>query len=287
MSAVELNVRIVEQLGNGNTVAPREALKQQLGALLDTFGNHEELNGLRGQERVASLVAAIQEPLEGVVAAGAPLIEYGGPDGQRAVRALAQITGRISVDPSQENAYYLVAARLLWCSTAFALACDAVEFLPRLLGLTVRSNFRYAEERLIDDSSARHLEAFGREAGVALDSHRQWLAQLDLLSERYPLLARDQELEKALAEADLLFAFHADLSASGARGVYSGAAHRDGDPERRVRARLQAPEARAQLVRFFDIPDPQLDERLSEIHERMPRDNELFFGDVRLLPAEQ
>lgn len=287
MSVAELNARIVDQLGNGNTVAPREALKQQLGALLNTLEDQgEELNNLAGEDRVATLVAAIQEPFEGVLAVTAPLIEYGGPDGQLAViRALAHLTGRISLEPSQENAYYLVAARLLWCSTAFALACDAVDFLPRLLSLTVRSNFRDIDERLIDDSTARHLNAFKSGADVALDSHRQWLAQPELLTKHYPLLARDQGLEKALAEADLLFALHADASGTSSRGIYSGAAHRDGNPERRLRARLRTPGPREQLVRFFEIPDAELDERLNEAHERMPHNHEFSFGDVRLLPS--
>jgi hypothetical protein len=289
MSAVDLNAQVVEQLGDGNTVAPREALKQQLGALLAALhGQGEARANLAGEERVGAFLDAISDELEGLLAVAAPLIEYGGSAGHEAVvRAVAQVTNEISRQPNQENAHYLVAARVLWCTTAFALACDAIDFLPRLLRLTVRSAFRNVDEPLIDDSSARHLEVFGRGADVAFDSHREWLASLDLVAERYPLLAREQLLEKALAEADLIFALHTDAAGRGINGTYSAVAHREGDAERRLRARVRAPDAREQLVRFFAVPDAELEERLDEIHAQLPRQGELYFGEIRLFPGQE
>jgi hypothetical protein len=288
MSAVDINEQLVEQLGRGDTVAPREALKVQALALLAALDDQGEARGnLAGEERVNTFLEAISDKLEEFLAAAAPLIEYGGSDGQEAVvRALGQVTSEISREPNQENAYYLVTARLLWSTTAFALASDATDFLPRLLRLTVRSAFRNVDELLIDDSSAGHLEAYGRSADVAFESHRLWLASLSLLTERYPLLAREQQLERALAEADLIFALHTDAVGAGIRGTYSHGTHREGHAEQRLRARVRTPDGRDQLVRFFGIPDAELEERLAELHEGFPRQRELFFGQVRLFPGD-
>jgi hypothetical protein len=288
MTAIEINEQLVEQLGRGDTVAPREELKAQVLALLATLDDQgEAAANLAGEERVDAFRGAISDELEGFLAAAAPLIEYGGGGGQEAViRALAQVTSEISREPSHENAYYLVTARLLWSTTAFALACDATDFLPRLLRLTVRSAFRNVDELLIDDGSARHLEAYGRSADVAFESHRLWLAALSLLTERYPLLAREQQLERALAEADLIFALHTDAVGAGIRGTYSHGAHREGHAEQRLRARVRTRDGREQLVRFFGIPDAELEERLAELHEGFPRQRELFFGQIRLFPGD-
>jgi hypothetical protein len=287
MSAIELNRQAVEQLGVGDSVAPREALKAQLVALLRVLdGQAETAANLGDEERASAFLEAISDELESILAVAAPLIEYGGSDGQEAVvRGLAQVAGEISREASLENAMYLVTARLLWSTTAFALSCDAADFLPRLLRLTVRSAFRDADVPLIDDSSARHPQAFGRGADVAFESHRLWLESLNLITERYPLLVREQQLERALAEADLIFALHTDAADMGIRGTYSHAAHREGHAEQRLRARARTPSSREQLVRFFGIPDDHLEERLAELHEGFPRQRNLLFGDVRLFPA--
>jgi hypothetical protein len=288
MSAIEINEQLVEQLGRGDSVGPREALKAQVLTLLATLDDQgEAAANLAGEERVNVFLEAISDELEGFLAVAAPLIEYGGSDGQEAViRALAQVTSEISREPDHENAYYLVTARLLWSTTAFALACDATDFLPRLLRLTVRSAFRNVDELLINDSSARHLEAYGRSADVAFESHRLWLASLSLLTERYPLLAREQQLERGLAEADLIFALHTDAVGASVSGTYSHGAHREGHAEQRLLARVRTPDGREQLVRFFGIPDAALEHQLTELHEGFPRQRELFFAQVRLFPGD-
>lgn len=288
MSAIELNEQAVEQLGRGDTVAPREALKAQVVALLAALdGQGEARANLAREERASAFLEAISDELEGFLAVAAPLIEYGGSDGQDAVvRALAQVGSEISREPNLENALYLVTARLLWSTTGLALACDAADFLPRLLRLRVRSAFRDVEEPLIDDSSARHPEAYGGSAEVAFESHRLWLASLSLLTERYPLLAREQQLERALAEADLIFALHTDAVADGIGATYSHGAHREGHAEQRLCARIRAPDGREQLVRFFGIPDAQLEKRLAELHEGFSHQRGLRIGAVRLFPGD-
>lgn len=288
MTAVELNEQAVEQLGRRDSVTPREALKTQVVALLAAIDSQGEARAnVAGEERAKAFLEAISDELEGFLAIAAPLIEYGGSDGQEAVvRALAQVASEISREPDLENALYLVTARLLWCTTALALACDATDFLPRLLCLTVRSAFSNVHEPLVEDGNARHLEAYGRSADVAFESHRLWLASLSLVTERYPLLARDQQLERALSEADLIFALRTDAVGARIRGTYSHGAHREGHAEQRLRTRVRTPDEREQLVRFFGIPDAQLEERLAELHEGLPRQRDLFIGDVRLFPGD-
>lgn len=288
MSAVELNQQVLEQLGAGNTVAPRESLKDQLVDVLealDRYGSDEQHVTLGNAVEV---VEEIGDELERFLAAAAPLIEYGGEAEQEAVvTTLARIAQEIDRRPPDwENALYLLAARLLWCTTAFALACDCVGFLPRLLRLSTRSHFRGRDERLVDDNSARYLDAFNRGADESLESHQRWLTSSALVHQRYPLFARDGLLEAALMETDLLFALHSDATESGIRGTYSHGAHRTGRPEARLRARLGSQAQREQLCVFYGIPDEQLEQRLGELHEGMPRDRGGFMGDVRLFPGD-
>ena len=149
----------------------------------------------------------------------------------------------------------------------------------------MRSAFRNVDEPLIDDSGARHLDA-GRSAEVAFESHRLWLSSLSLLTERYPLLVREQHLERALAEADLIFALHSDVINAGMHGTYSHGAHREGHAEARLRARLRTPDGRQQLVRLFGVRTKELDQRLAKLHDGPARTRDLFVSDVRLFPDD-
>lgn len=289
MSAVELNKQVIEQLSAGNTVTPQEMLKDQLVGILEALDQNDNGEHQMNLGNALDVVEGISDELEGFLAVAVPLIEYGGEGGQEAVvSALARIAQQIDRRPPDcENALYLLAARLLWCTTAFALACDTVDFLPRLLRLSTRSHFHGRDERLVDDSSVRHLSAFDRGAGDAFESHQQWITSSALVQRCYPLLARDGLIEEGLMEADMLFALHSDATESSLRGTYSHGAHRTGRPEARLRARLGAPAQREQLSLFFGVPDGQLEQRLAELHEGLPRDREEFMGDVRLFPGEQ
>ena len=82
----------------------------------------------------------------------------------------------------------------------------------------------------------------------------------------------------------LIFALHADAIGAGIGGTYSHGAHREGYAEERLRARIRTPDGREQLVRFFGIPDAELEARLAELHEGLPRQRDLFIGEVRLFP---
>lgn len=289
MSARELNKQVLEQLGSGDTVTPREMLKSRVLAILealDTSEGHERASNLAGEERADTFIQGLSDELEHFLGVAFPLIEYGGPVGQDAVvRGLTAVTAETAREPSRENAMYLVTARLLWSTAAFALACDAIDFLPRLLGLTVHSAFRDADERLIDDSGARHLTAYGRSADVSFDSHWRWLASLRLLDECYPLLARSQRLEHALMEADMLSAMHTDAAGAGINGTYSHGAHRQGQAERLLRVRLVTPGQRKEICQFFGVPESELEETLAQLHEGLRRNRDLFLGDVRLFPG--
>jgi len=285
MNAVELNNQIVEQLGAGNTIAPQEALKGQLVGILEALDGNDDHDVNLGN--AVDVVDEVGDELEGFLAVAAPLIEYGGEPGQVAViSTLARITEQIDRRPPDwENALCLLAARLLWCTTAFGLACDAVDFLPRLLRLSTHSHFHDHDERLVDDRSARHLSAFNGSAEESFKSHARWLASSALVQQRYPLLARDGVIDEALIEVDMLFALHSDATGSGNRGTYSYGARRTGRPEARLRARLGAPAQRKQLALFFGFLDGQLEQHLAELHEGLPRNREGLMGDVRLFPS--
>jgi hypothetical protein len=289
VSAGELNSRIVDQLGTGNSVAAREALKAGLVAVLDALDRHnkgEQQVDLGSAGQIDNFVDGITPELEHFLAVAAPLLEYE-RDGEHdaVVNALARVAEQIPREtqtPGWEPALYLVTARLLWSTTALALACDRVDFLPRLLRLRTRSRFHGGEEPLVDDSSARHLSAYERGADKSFDSHKCWLVGLALFRERYPLLLREGLLEQALAEADMLFGMHAARYAVGT--TYSHGAHREGDAERRLRARMAVPAERAALGAFFGVAEAQLEEQLGALHGQLARRTDLFVREVQLFP---
>jgi hypothetical protein len=290
VSAAELNSRVVEQLGAGNTVAAREALKAELVAVLDALDRNdkgEQQVDLGSARQIDNFVDGISPELERFLAVAVPLVEYGGDAGHEAVvNALARVAEQIPREtqtPGWETALYLVTARLLWSTTALALACDRIDFLPRLLRLRTRSRFHGGEELLVDDSSARHLSAYERGADESFDSHNRWLADLPLCRERYPLLVREGLLEQALAEADMLFAMHSAGDAVGS--TYSHGARREGHAERRLRARVNVPAERAALCTFFNVSDAHLEDELAALHGQLARSTDLFIRDVQLFPT--
>jgi hypothetical protein len=292
MRSAELNKQVIEQIGAGDTVTPREAVKTQLVALLDSIDRHDKGEGQIniGGEHAENFIDGIDSELEDLLAIAAPLIEYGGLAGQEAVvSALARVAEQIPREtqtPGWEPALFFVTARLLWSTAAIALACDAVEFFPRLLRVRTRSRYRSVESLVVDDSSARHLDVYGRGADESFESHRRWLAELELLIERYALLVRDGLLEQALAEADMLFAMHTVATGSSFGQAYSHGAHREGHAERRLRVRVRAPEQRASLCKFFDTPDRELEQRLATLHDGLARQRDLFRGEVQLFPSD-
>jgi hypothetical protein len=293
MTAAELNEQAISDLGTGNLVAPREALKRQLAALLDALDRHnkggEQVN-LGDRPQLESFIDGIGGELEGFLAVALPLIEYGGETGQDAVVTalvrLAQEIERNTTTPGWESALFVIVARLVWVAGAFALACQAVELLPRLTRITVRSGYDGRDQGLLDERRARYLASYSGDARKSFEAHQLWVAELALMADRYPLLARDDELVKALMEADMLFAMHA-IATGRHDGPYSHGAHQSGQPaEKRLRARVGDPRQRAVLAAFFGASEDKLQERLTALQGSLQRPAGAWTGDLPLFPVE-
>jgi hypothetical protein len=97
-------------------------------------------------------------------------------------------------------------------------------------------------------------------------SHQRWIAELALVSERYPLLARNDQLVKALMEADVVFAMFA-LATGGHDNPYShGARQGSGPAEKCIRARARDPRQRPALAAFFGVGEAELQARMSAFY---------------------
>lgn len=289
MSGAELNAEVIEQLGAGNLVGPREALKAQVEALLQRLERTDQGEGqvnLAEERQLENFIEGISGELQGFLAVAAPLIEYGGDAGQEAVvtalARLAQEIERRSQTPGWEQAMYSLVSRLLWVTAAFALACDAIEFVPRLRRVTAPSHYEDRSEPMLDASRARYLPTHDGDAGRSFEAHERWLTELDLIAERYPLLARDDEITTALIEADLLFAMHA-VASGGHNGPYSHGARPGGGAEKRLRARAIDPNQRAVLAGFFETEGVELERQLNTLYGALHRQPGMWMGESQVL----
>ena len=158
-----------------------------------------------------------------------------------------------------------IGTRLVWVSTAFGLAANALDFLPRLLRVTSRTKYGDRDEPLVTSSSSRFLDTYGGDAALSFEAHERWLAERTWIRERYPLLSHRDELVAYLFEADLVLAIASAL-ADGTGAPYCHGAYRDGLPaETRLRAHAAEPTHRANLREFLRLPDEELEPRLNEI----------------------
>jgi hypothetical protein len=294
MNASQINEAALAELGRGNTVGPRETLKTQLGALLDRLDHHDKRErqiDLGSPQKVDIVVDGLRQEIEGLLEVAFPLIEYGGEAGQAAVaNALARVAAEVGRDtstPGWENAVLVVSTHLLLATTAFALACDAAEFLPRLLRVNVRFRNHEREEPLLDARRARYLAAYEGDAGRSFEAHRRWMESLGVVETCYPLLVRDDEIVKALMEADMLFALHT-LAAGVSREPYAHSIGRDGHyPETRLRARVSDPRQRAAVVAFYALADYELESHLTRLYAQIRRDPDLWGDEHALFDVDE
>jgi hypothetical protein len=293
MTPGELNEQAVVDLGGGNTVAPREALKRVVAELLEALDRHdkgEEQTNLGDPKQIDNLIAGLDAQLDAFLAVAFPLVEYGGKAGQEAVAtSLARIAREADRDtrtPGWSRAMLAIGARLLWVCTAFALAASALDFLPRLLRVTNRSKYGDRDEALVSSSSSRFLDAYNGDAAVSFEAHERWLAERSWIRERYPLLSHRDELAAYLLEADLVLAIASAL-ADGSGAPYCHGAYRDGLPaETRLRAHAAEPAQRGNLCEFLRLPDAELEPRLNEIWVGFRRPGS-WVDSTSLLPVRQ
>jgi hypothetical protein len=293
MTLVELNEQAVSDLGAGNTVSPREALKKALADLLDALDRHDkgqDQTNLGDPKQIDNVIVGLDTEVDAFMAVAFPLVEYGGNAGQEAVAAaiarVAREADRDTRTPGWERAMRALGARVVWVFTAFALATDALDFLPRLLRVVTRSKYGDHDEPLVTSSSARFLDAYNGDAGLSFEAHRRWLEERSWVGDRYPLLSRADEFVAYLMEADLVLAIASALS-NGAGTPYCHGAYRDGIPaETRFRGHAADPRHRSALCEFLGIADAELEPCVNQIYREFRRPG-MWIDEANLLPARQ
>ncbi len=276
MSAVELNVEVLERLGNGDAIFAAEAAKRTALAI------GEAINASSGEEgtpdeRLERLLERSGSSAEELLGALFPLIEYG--DGRslgvipRCLLHIAEQTTAADRD-NQRNQVggVVVVGRIVWAATAYALHCgrlDAVAASSRAL-VRVPSNDNQTVP-LIALMSLRYPEALGGHAGRSFDDYREWISSLDLVLERYPLFAA--ELDTAFAEADMVLALRAALK----RGrVYSRGL--DAETVRRFALRARDAQHRGSLAEAFATTVDELEQVLEQAYGRVETDPNQWDG---------
>jgi hypothetical protein len=290
MTATELNASAVEAIGGGNLVEPIERLKSLTAELLDHLDriDRPDQASLAQPQQMQACIDDLSDETESFLAVAFPLIEYGGPEGHRAVaaalRRLARRADRRGVADGFEAFLYVILARLLWGLTTYALATDRLELLTRLAGLATQSDYDPGRpQALVADARARYLAAYDRDAGTSFEAHLGWLESLDLF-ESYPLLVAGDELKSALMEADMILGMC--LVAESGLDPYSAGARQEWMAERRLVARVADPRQRRALAEFFGCSEEDLEARLSELHAGL-RQGGAFRDRTPLFPAAE
>jgi len=146
--------------------------------------------------------------------------------------------------------------RLVWAVTAYSLHCHRLDALAELSRVSIR--MQYGSRPVVPLIAMRELrypDALDRNAGNSYANYREWLLALGLVSEQYPLFAR--ELEESFDEADLVLAIRAALEGSRA---YSAAI--DSKTARRFADHALDPLCRPGLATTFRTSWNELNETL-------------------------
>jgi len=286
MSTVDLHAEILDRLGRGDDVFAAEALKEKAVLVATLLAATEtEVTATTAEERTAAVLAPVDTPAEGLLAAVLPIVEYGGPRALDAIpRAFIHIARRTSLIGSERGwraaAGVLVVGRLGWALATYALHCGRLDGLCAAWRAVTKSSSEDASTSMFADPSLRHADAFDRHAGNTYEDYKSWLAGRELILARYPLLVA--ELDDVFAEADFLLALRAE--AENSYGVYShGFTHATVN---RFRRRLADREFAAGLASLFSVAISELDATLADAYQSVKANRSGFEGPPARLFVE-
>jgi hypothetical protein len=270
VSVAELNEEVLGQLAAGDVVTPQESAKERVATLVALLD--ERYDGARTPEDLREeMLARWDAPSAELLAVLFPIVEYGD---ERAISVLSRCMHRIASATSlmtEERGWnrqcgVVALGRLIWAVTAYSLHCRRLDALAELSRVSIRLQYGGRPvEPLIGTRELRYPDALNQSAGNSYANYRDWLLALGLVSERYPLFAR--ELEESFDEADLVLAIRAALEGGRA---YSAAV--DSKTVRRFADHALDPLCRPGLATTFRTSEDALNETLEGAFARVETD---------------
>lgn len=207
--------------------------------------------------------------MERVLARAFPLVDHGGERGSLAVLAEVRAFAAdpwAAQNPQSEAAARLVLHHLAWPVAGYALACDRVDLVAELGAVVVASRYGDGDGTVFESSDVRHSDVFGRSADRTYDDLCEWLSGTALRAV-VPRLRREQDLDGALAEAELVAGLR--FATRWADRSYCHVIGRGGEAERRLRAHLRSTAGRVALARLVGCDPKDLVETINELYGRL------------------
>lgn len=261
--AVETYRRTLDQLATGDTVHPVEELREAMVRLAECVVSPAP------PADADDPLAGCKDAIEKVLAIAFPLVDHADDHGRAAliseIRAFAAEAGVVEAPQGGIRAK-LALHHLTWAITAHALACDRLALVGQLGAVILPSRYAEADETVFESADLRHSDAFSRGADQTY-THAHALLAAPPLRASIPRLRRDEDLDGALAEAELIAALcfaraHPDRS-------YCHVIGRGGTAERRVRAHLATVEGRDMFTALIGGKPAELSANLNELYRRL------------------
>lgn len=247
-----------------------------LGELVSRLGPESEI-GLRMLDAAASVVAtprvagdaqevlaAYDDALDQLLVPAVALTTYARGAGSRHVRLGVRMLAEAAIDRHGhvDRVCAALLARVVRVVVGAGLAYERPEAALALAGIP------HDDATVLTASSLRHLPLFDRSANIAYESHLNWLSRRPWTRE-LALMRRDEDLVRAMSEADVLLAV-AEAAADPSDEVYAQGLVEPGDvARRRLAARLRDPRQRRVLGDLLGADDEQLDERAQAAFARL------------------
>lgn len=275
MNAVELNRAVLERLGSRDEIYAAEMLKDEAVAVAAAIAEGPPPAGLAvNPERLQALVKATDAPSERMLAVLFPVLEYGGPEAieviPRSLLHVARPTGAAGAEHHFPSWAHIVVGRLVWSIATYALHCGRLKGLAAAWRAVPTPQYEGDKGLpLLADTTLRHPDALGTDAGAAYIDYQTWLAGRELMN-RYALLIA--EVDDVFAEADFLLAMRTAVTRD--RDVYSVGF--TPMTVARFRGRLDSSSQRAELASLFGVTPGNLDETLARAYAHLKSDQRLW-----------
>ncbi len=259
MSAVESNARALERLGAGDPVSVVEAAKRAALAVTEQIDAEDEQG--TSDERIQRLLDRTSDPGEEFLALLYPLIEYGDARSLEVIpRCLLHIaektdTVRQNLEPNRLGGVVVV-GRLIWGVVAYAIHCGRFDVMAEASRAVVRVPFSNDDAiALIGLTSLRYPNALGGNARLSFENYHDWLADLELIGQSYPLFSA--EFDDVFREADVFLAMRSAADRGRAHSVALDTA-----TVRRLARRLRDAKHRAAIAAVYAVTEAELDDVL-------------------------
>ena len=273
--------RVLDELASGDQVHPVEEMKGGTTTLI------EQLSELEVDKVAEDSKQTLGPVLERFLAVALPLIVHGCEAGRRTVigslQAIANETGT-SKGREHEVVFKIALHHLELLILAYALAHDRTDLLVGLTSVSVPNPYDRGQTPIFELADMRHADIFKSNAGDTFESARDIFASGTLRGE-IPYLRRDEDLDAALGEAELVSALClAQGNEDDRRPTYCHIIGADGTPERRLRGRVIGGSA-GDIAMIFSVEPSKLPFTLNDIYRYLASAGPLAGSRGPLIPG--